>query len=207
MFRAQRVCSSYFQRWVLPCLVYMVYRRSQLFNHRPCCIKGHVTGQMPLPVERGAGVLWQVMAASLVEDRVQANLFMTPFRSPSISSITGKQTDNARHEPCARTNPSALLMGDWFSCKGVLSPQPGDGANLQARQRRRAKRSCSWRSSAASTSGRGTPWEPRARYPTLQAASPSTGASSMRQGHVVTPKPLAQPDRQADWEHGQHLRY
>ena len=33
----------------------------------------------------------QVMAASLVEDRLQTNLFMTPFRSPAISSITGKR--------------------------------------------------------------------------------------------------------------------
>jgi hypothetical protein len=31
----------------------------------------------------------QVMAASLVEDRLQTNLFMTPFRSPAIANITG----------------------------------------------------------------------------------------------------------------------
>ncbi|BDA41955.1 hypothetical protein COCOBI_02-7530 [Coccomyxa sp. Obi] len=39
-----------------------------------------------------------VLAASLVEDRVQANLFMTPFRSPAISTITGSPEAQGKAE-------------------------------------------------------------------------------------------------------------
>ncbi|KAK9909002.1 hypothetical protein WJX75_005921 [Coccomyxa subellipsoidea] len=39
-----------------------------------------------------------VMAASFVEDRVQANLFMTPFRSPAISTITGSPEAQGKAE-------------------------------------------------------------------------------------------------------------
>jgi hypothetical protein len=40
------------------------------------------------------------MAASLVEDKVQANLFMTPFRSPAISTVEGTR---------------ALLLQAWLA--------------------------------------------------------------------------------------------
>lgn len=32
----------------------------------------------------------QVMAASLVEDKVQTSLFITPFRSPEVQQLTGE---------------------------------------------------------------------------------------------------------------------
>ncbi len=55
------------------------------------------------------------MAASFVEDRVQANLFMTPFRSPAISTITGG-LDNERHQ-CPLHTSQVQLLGCAFALR------------------------------------------------------------------------------------------
>ena len=57
------------------------------------------------------------MAASFVEDRVQANLFMTPFRSPAISTITGGPcTEKSINSQCRRYREQCL----YFALRIVL---------------------------------------------------------------------------------------
>ena len=57
--------------------------------------------------------LAQVMAASLVEDKVQSSLFMTPFRSPEVQQLSGEA-------PCALlcSHPACDELCYWNSCPG-----------------------------------------------------------------------------------------
>ena len=72
----------------------------------------------------------QVMAASLVEDKVQSSLFMTPFRSPEAQQLTGENT----------SDPPSLLLppDDPLALARMLT----DVIGLQGRQRHRARQSC-----------------------------------------------------------------
>lgn len=62
----------------------------------------------------------QVMAASLVEDKVQSNLFMTPFRSPAVSTVEGEPFFASA--PHFRLHRSQLFT-DLFSATGSPEAQ------------------------------------------------------------------------------------
>ncbi len=86
--------------------------------------------------------LLQVMAASLVEDKVQSSLFMTPFRSPEVQQLSGNL-------PPAQLSPKLRSAGgaDWKACP-LHARWEGRRGNciwaLQGHLRRRARQSCLW---------------------------------------------------------------